>query len=64
MIRKTETAKDYKTLDNKAIKWAICDNLQAFVNYLNHNLPVDKISRQKAIKIAYTLNNLMKDLEG
>lgn len=57
-MRKHETAKDYKTLTDKAVKWWMEDNLKALVDYLN-NKP---LSRSEAVNVSVSLNNLLKDL--
>ena len=57
-MRKHETAKDYKTLTDKAVKWWMEDNLNTLVDYLN-NKP---LSRSEAVKVSVSLNNLLKDL--
>ena len=62
MIRKTETAKDYKTLTDSAINWEMCSNLKALTSYLKEQAKDGTLSRSEAIKIAVSLNNLLKDL--
>lgn len=57
-MRKHETAKDYKTLTDSAVKWWMEDNLKAFVDYLNN----EPLSRNEAVKVSVSLNNLLKEL--
>lgn len=57
-MRKYETAKDYKTLTDKAVRWEMEDNLKALVDYLNN----EPLSRNEAVKVSVSLNNLLKDL--
>lgn len=61
-MRKHETAKDYKTLTDKAVKWEMCDNLKILVDYLNKQAKEEKLSRNDAVKVSVSLNNLLKDL--
>lgn len=62
-MRKYETAKDYKTLTDRAIRWTIEDNLKALVDYLNNGpLNDEPLSRSEAVKVSVSLNNLLKDL--
>lgn len=57
-MRKCETAKDYKTLTDSAVRWEMEDNLKALVDYLNN----EPLSRSEAVKVSVSLNNLLKDL--
>lgn len=57
-MRKYETAKDYKTLTDSAVRWEMEDNLKALVDYLNN----EPLSRSEAVKVSVSLNNLLKDL--
>lgn len=57
-MRKYETAKDYKTLTDSAVRWEMEDNLKALVDYLNN----EPLSRSEAVKASVSLNNLLKDL--
>lgn len=61
-MRKHETAKDYKTLTDKAVKWEMCDNLKTLVSYLNNQVDNDTLLRSEAVKVSVSLNNLLKDL--
>lgn len=61
-MRKHETAKDYKTLTDKAVNWEMCDNLKILVDYLNKQAKDEKLSRNDAVKVSVSLNNLLKDL--
>lgn len=58
-MRKYETAKDYKTLTDSAVRWEMEDNLKALVDYLNN----EPLSRSEAVKVSVSLNNLLKDLD-
>lgn len=60
-MRKHEKASDYKTLNYLSIERELISNLDDLVKYLNDHL--DELSRQDAVKISLTLNNLMLDLE-
>lgn len=62
MIRKTETAKDYKTLTDSSVNWEMCHNLKTLTNYLNEQAKNDTLLRSEAVKISVALNNLLKDL--
>lgn len=57
-MRKYETAKDYKTLIDKAVRWEMEYNLKALVDHLNN----EPLSRNEAVKVCVSLNNLLKDL--
>lgn len=61
-MRKHETAKDYKTLTDKAVNLEMCDNLTALSNYLSKQVKEKTLSRSEAVKISVTINNLLKDL--
>jgi len=60
-LRRYEKVSDYKTLTQQSIKREMIINLDDLVKYLNDHL--DELSRQDAVKISVTLNNLMLDLE-
>lgn len=61
-MRKHETAKDYKTLTDQAVKWEMCDNLKTLVDYLNKQAKEETLLRNEAVKVSVSLNNLLKDL--
>lgn len=61
-MRKHETAKDYKTLTDKAVNWEMWGNLKTLVDYLDKHAIEEKLSRNDAVKVSVSLNNLLKDL--
>lgn len=61
-MRKHETAKDYKTLTDKAVNWEMCDNLKTLIDYLNKQAKDETLLRSEGIKVSVSLNNLLKDL--
>lgn len=63
MLRFKETAKDYKSLTDQAIKRTLAGNLVDLTETLKATVPYGKMSRAKMIKASYTINNLLKELE-
>lgn len=61
-MRKHETAKDYKTLIDKAVRWEMEYNLKTLVDYLNKQAKDERLLRSEAVKVSVSLNNLLKDL--
>lgn len=59
-MRIHEKASDYKTLTQQSVKRELVNNLDDLVKYLNDHL--DELSRQDAVKVSVSLNNLLKDL--
>lgn len=59
-MRIHEKVSDYKTLTQQSVKRELVNNLSDVVKYLNDHL--DELSRQDAVKISVSLNNLLKDL--
>ena len=60
-MRRTETASDYKSLTDKAIKWYIESNFKQLQKVIED---LDKLDRTKQIKISVALNNLLKNLNS
>ena len=61
MIRRKETAKDYKNLTDKAVKWYLESNFKQLQKVLED---LDKLDRTKQIEISVALNNLLRNLNS
>lgn len=61
IIRRNETAGNYKTLTDDAIKYYIMSDLKALTNTLNDKIL--KFDRKTLIKIAVALNNILYKID-